>query len=81
MTGVTMSKTKYYTTPELKVERLKRDYSQEQMADFLALKLGRELSLSFYQKLEQGVATLSVELALDISAVLKRPVRELVEQK
>lgn len=76
-----MSRIVHYATKKLKKYRDDRDWSQQQLADFLSLQLANKISRSTIQKWENQERGMNAELALDISKILDIPVMELVERK
>ena len=76
-----MNKPIHYATPKLKQYRDDRDWSQQQMADYLMLQLNKEISRSTIQKWENGERGITADMALEISKVTKIPVMELVARR
>lgn len=76
-----MNKPIHFFTAKLKQYRDDRDWSQQQLADFLTLQLGREISrttVNYWENQKRGVMA---ELALDVSNALKIQVMDLVQTK
>lgn len=76
-----MNKPIHYATAKLKQYRDDRDWSQQQLADFLTLQLGRTITRSTVQKWENGERGIVADQALDISKALQIPVMELVARR
>lgn len=76
-----MNKPIHYATSKLKQYRDDRDWSQQQMADYLMLQLNKEISRSTIQKWENGERGITADTALEISKVTKIPVMELVARR
>ena len=76
-----MNKPIHYATSKLKQYRDDRDWSQQQMADYLMLQLNKEISRSTIQKWENGERGITADMALEISKVTKIPVMELVARR
>lgn len=71
----------HYATKRLKAWRDDRDWSQQQLADFLTLQLGKQVTRSTVQKWENQERGIVADQALMISKALSIPVMELVERK
>lgn len=76
-----MNKPIHYATSKLKQYRDDRDWSQQQLADYLTLQLGRSITRSTIQKWENQERGIVADQALDISKALQIPVMELVIRK
>lgn len=76
-----VSRGKYYPTKAFTQYREDRDWSQDDMANFLTLQLGRPFSKSLVQKWEQGVRSVMPETCIEISKILNINVRELFEMR
>lgn len=76
-----VSRGKYYPTAAFTQYRMDRDWSQQQMADYLTLQLGRPVSKSLVQKWEQGVKPVTPDSCIEIAKILQINVRELFEMR
>ena len=76
-----MNKPIHYFTKSLKQFRDDRDWSQQQLADFLTLQLGKEISRTTVNYWENQQRAVNAELALSIASATKMQVMDLVEQK
>lgn len=70
-----------YITKELKNYRVEKGWTQEQMADMLAIVWKRPVSMSAYQKWEQGSKNITPDRALDLSTFTKISLRKLAVWK
>lgn len=76
-----MNKPIHYATKRLKQFRDDRDWTQQQLADFLSLQLNQSVSRSTIQKWENMERGITADTALEVSKVLKIPVMELVARR
>lgn len=76
-----MAKPEWYATKKLKELREQSGYTQEQMADYMGLALGKPVSLSLYQKWEQGIKKLSPDQVLELAKKFTINYMEIVEKK
>jgi transcriptional regulator with XRE-family HTH domain len=76
-----VAKTKWFATEKLREFREHKGYTQQEMADFLSLEFGRNISVSLYQQWETGVQPLQPEQILDLARVARVDYKVLVEQK
>jgi transcriptional regulator with XRE-family HTH domain len=74
-----MNKKIHFVTDKFKQFRVDRDWSQTQMAEFLTLQLGYNVSRAMIQKWEERERAMKAISVLDISKVLSIPVAELVQ--
>lgn len=72
---------KAYFSGRLRQYRQSKGWSQQEMADMLAVWLDRPITKSYYQKLEQGAKPATQELALELSRFTKIRTAELVVRK
>lgn len=75
-----MNKPIHYATHRLKKYRTERDWTQDQMAQFLRLS-GIEITRSWLARLEAGTGAITATHALEISRITKIPVDDLVMRK
>lgn len=76
-----MNKPIHYVTKKFKQFRDDRDWSQKEMADFLTLQLGKEISRTTVNYWENAKRGLMAEQALELSKALSIPPIELFEQR
>ena len=76
-----MNKPIHFATKKLKQFRDDRDWSQQQMADFLTLQLGVDISRETINYWENRKRGLTAEKALEISKATGINVMELVDKK
>jgi transcriptional regulator with XRE-family HTH domain len=72
---------RFYATKKLKGIRIERELTQQEMADALSIVLGKNVSLSTYQKWEQGTNSLTFGNAIIVSRELKTSIKELWRTK
>lgn len=75
-----MAKEELFATKALGTARNARGLTQQEMADLLAIKLGRNVALNTYQKWEYGKRSVSTDVALLISRELGQSIKELFEK-
>lgn len=75
-----MNKPIHFATKQLINYRLDRDWTQEEMAQFLTLQLGRKVSRFEIIRWENQTRGINAEVALNIASILKIPIMQLVEQ-
>lgn len=68
-----------YATNALAAARNDRGMNQQEMADLLSIKLGKNISLSSYQKWEYGTRPISTDDAFRIARELRIPNKVLWE--
>lgn len=66
-----------FATKALADARRKLGLNQQEMADLLTLKLGRNVSYSWYKAIERGTRSMDVENAIKVSRVLQVPLKKL----
>lgn len=76
-----MSKIIHYPTHKLKEFRETKGWSRGNLADFLTLELGKNVSQSTVEKWEKQERGIDAATALEMSKALSIPVSELVERK
>ncbi len=76
-----MNKPIHFATKKLKQFRDDRDWSQQQMADFLTLQLGSDISREIINYWENRKRGMTAEKALEISKATEIKVMELVDKK
>jgi transcriptional regulator with XRE-family HTH domain len=72
---------KLYTRPILKSWREEKGYTQQEMVGLLSIELDRDISMSTYQKWEQGTLNLTPDNALELSRFTRIDLQDLVERK
>lgn len=72
---------KLYTTDKLVEWRVDRGYTQTEMAQLFGLSADKEVSLSTYQKWEQGNLNISPDMALELSRFTKIELKDLVVRR
>lgn len=76
-----MNKPIHFATSKLKEFRSDRDWSQQEMADFLTLQMNRNISQTMVAYWETQTRGMMAEAALELSRAVKIPVADLFEQK
>jgi DNA-binding XRE family transcriptional regulator len=77
----TMERKFLYATAKLKQLRNEKKLRQTEMADVLEVIMGRNVSLSTYQKIEQGQMKVTIDNAMAIARALDVRMREIWRQK
>lgn len=72
---------KLYGNKKMKSARVAKGYSQEDMANLLALESGIDISVSTYQKYELASFAIPAERVLEIAKLLGAEPREIVDRK
>lgn len=62
-----MAQQRLFAKPALKAAREDKGYTQAEALEALNMILGKNLSLSFYQQVEQGKKNLSFDDAMEVS--------------
>lgn len=76
-----MNKPIHKFSKRLRQFREAREWSQQEMCDYITLETGVVISRSMLHKLENGERAAKATLALEISRATKIPVQELVFQE
>jgi len=76
-----MNKPIHFFTKELKKFRDDRDWTQQQLADYLTLQLGEKIGRVTVALWESQDRAVNADKALEISKALKIQVMDLVERK
>lgn len=76
-----MNKPIHFVTKKLRQFREDRDWTQQQLADYLTLQTGTNVSREEINYWENGKRAMTADKALEISNVTKIPVMELVERR
>jgi len=76
-----MNKPIHFVTKQFKKFRVDRGWSQQEMAEFLALQMNRKVSQVMVAYWETQTRGMMAEQALELSRALKVPVADLFEQK
>lgn len=76
-----MNKAIHFVTNKLVKFRQERDWSQQDLANYLTLQMGRTISQQMIANWESGARALTAESALEISKATKIEVMDLVYQK
>lgn len=76
-----MNKPIHYFTFKLKEFRESKNWTQQQMADYLTLQLGEEIGRVTITRWETQERAVNADKALAIASALKIQVMDLVEQK
>lgn len=76
-----MNNKQLFATKSLKDVRKDMGLTQQEMADSLSALLSRNVSLSLYQKWEQGQHYVKLFEAIQISRLLKKGIKELWHSK
>lgn len=76
-----MNKPIHFFTSRLRKFREDRDWSQKQLAGFLTLQIGKEISTETVNYWENKKRGANAEMALNVASALKIDVMELVERK
>ena len=71
----------HYVTSRLKEFREARNWSQQELADFLQLQIGQKVSRSSVQKWENQERGLTGEFALEVARVTDIKIMDLVETR
>lgn len=71
----------HYFTKQLRKWRENKDWSQDQLADYLSLLLGRTVRRDTVAQWENQIRALKADDAVEISGALKIPTAELFERK
>ena len=77
----TMNKPIHYVTNRLKLFRSEKDYTQEDLAAFLSLQTGRQISRETIVYWENQTRGLTAETALEVSKATGIAVQDLFERK
>jgi transcriptional regulator with XRE-family HTH domain len=72
---------KLYAAPGLRTAREEKGLMQKEMVELLNMLTETKISLSLYQKWEQGIASVTLDTAIQISKALEKPISRLWEAK
>lgn len=72
---------KFFATEKLFEYRSDKGYTQLEMAGLLSIEMDTDVSLSAYQKWEQGTTNLTSDNVLMLARFTKIPIQELVTKK
>ena len=72
---------KLYAKAILKEWRENKGYTQQEMVALFSIELDKDLSMSTYQKWEQGTLNLTPDNALELSRFTRIALQDLVERK
>ncbi|CAB4155435.1 HTH_XRE domain containing protein [uncultured Caudovirales phage] len=76
-----MNKPIHYLTFKLREYRESKGWSQKELAGFLTLQLGKEISIETVSYWENKKRAVNAETALNIASAIKCDVMDLVERK
>ncbi len=72
---------KLYGTKELKAARIRKNWSQQELADIIRVQAGVKASQSLVQKWENGVRPIVLDTAIAVARILNTSIDKITERR